>query len=172
MRKIAYGEAKGDIIRLFLKFASMHTVIFQMQEHQILPTFMLIYKSETYRMIPFASSSKASFYRTVTDIISLPDFHELEAVFYCGEYYFYDLEQFATISNKPYSERKGMAEKEILGFTMLTRESVDRSLCLDESQIDNLEYVASQFSKFRQSKNQESNPFDWLTPIKEKLNSK
>ena len=55
-----------------------------------MPVFMLVYDDQTYRMIPFVATTKATFtFRRVLEIISMPDFNEVSAVFYCGEYYLY-----------------------------------------------------------------------------------
>lgn len=67
-----FKDSKGCLRKLFLRFSSMHTVIFQMQEHEIMPVFMLVYDDQTYRMIPFAATSKTTFYRKVSEIINMP----------------------------------------------------------------------------------------------------
>ena len=132
---------------------------------------MLVYRDQTYRMAPFVATSKATFYRKVMDLIAVPDFDEVDAVFYCGEYYTYGLDQFETIKEKPYSERTVMAQTEVLAFIMLIREDFEMSLTLDEKRIDDMKYVAEQFKKVEWEK-EESSPFDWLNPIRQMLNTK
>lgn len=165
-----YKEACGCLRDLFFRFASMHTVIFQMQEHEIMPVFMLIYKDKTHRTIPFVATSKATFYRKVNEVITIPDFDEVDAVFYCGEYYCYDFNQFPCVNKnkKPYSERIDMAQKEILAFVMMTKGGYEVSLNLDEAKIDDMNYVAEQFKQMSWEK-AAITPFDWLNPILERL---
>lgn len=166
-----FKEAQGCFINLFLSFASMHTAIFQMQKHKIMPVFMLVYRDQTYRMAPFVATSKATFYRKIMELIAIPDFDEVDAVFYCGEYYTYGPDQFETINEKPYSERTVMAQTEELAFVMLTRENFEMSLTLDEKRIDDMKYVAQQFKQVEREKSQPSS-FDWLNPIRQKLSAK
>lgn len=44
-----FKNYKGCLQQLFLCFASMHTIIFKMQKHSIIPVFMLIYNDHTFR---------------------------------------------------------------------------------------------------------------------------
>lgn len=166
-----YGESKGCLQQLFLRFASMHTVIFQMQEHSIMPVFMLVYSDQTYRMIPFASTTKATFYRTTLEVIGLPDFDEVSAVFYCGEYYLYDVAQFEEINNKPYSDRIQSAKKEILSFVMIAKGAGEMDINLDESRIEDMQYISEQFRQAKWCEADDPVLFDWLNPIRLKLKS-
>lgn len=164
-----YGQFKGCWRQLFLRFASTHTVIFQMQEHNIMPVFMLVYNDWTCRVIPFVATTKATFYRTTSEVISLPDFDEVSAVFYCGEYYLYDVAQFDVINNKPYSDRIHSAKKEILSFVMIAKDGGEMDINLDESRIEDLQYISEQFRQAEWRKADEPLLFDWLNPIRLKL---
>jgi hypothetical protein len=165
-----FKEAQGCLRELFLRFVSMHTMIFQMQKHEIMPVFMLVYRNQTYKMIPFVATSKATYYRKVIELISLSDFDEVDAVFYCGEYYCYDVAQFAAINEKPYSERIDMAEKAVLAFVMIAKGNCEMSLDFDESKVDDLKYVKEQLKKASWMGNEVVAPFDWLNPIRKKIN--
>jgi len=118
-----YKDSQECVVDLFKRFASYHVAIYQMQNHDIMPVFMLVYADHTFRTIPFVATTKATFYRKVQDVIRMPDFADVVAVFYCGECYAYDVEQFAEINQKPYSERTSMAKKELLSFSMLSKGS-------------------------------------------------
>ncbi len=166
-----FKDSKGCLRELFLRFSSMHTVIFQMQEHDIMPVFMLVYDDQTYRMIPFVATTKATFYRRVLEIISMPDFNEVSAVFYCGEYYLYDVEQLQEINERPYSERIHNAQKEILSFVMIAKGGGEMSIVLDESRIEDIQYISEQFRQSKWCKPDDAVSFDWLNPIRLKLNS-
>ena len=166
-----FKASKGCLRELFLRFSSMHTVIFQMQEHDIMPVFMLVYDDQTCRMIPFVATTKATFYRRVLEIISMPDFNEVSAVFYCGEYYRYDVEQLQEINERPYSERIHNAQNEILSFVMIAKGGGEMSIVLDESRIEDMQYISEQFRQSKWCKPDDAVSFDWLNPIRLKLNS-
>lgn len=165
-----FGSVKGCLWELFLQFANIHTVIFQKQGHNIMPVFMLVYSDQSYRMMPFVATTKATFYRKVQEIISLKDFEEISAVFYCGEYYMYGIEQFSEINEKPYSDRIHTAQKEILSFIMMAKGSGEINVALDESRVDDIEYILKQFRQSKWCKPDEAVSWDWLNPIRLKLN--
>lgn len=165
-----FGNLKGGVSELFLQFASMHTVIFQMQGHNIMPVFMLVYDDQTYRMIPFTASIKTTFYRTVQEIINMKDFKEVTAVFWCGEYYIYDVERFSKFNEKSYSDRTHNAQKEALSFIMIAKDGGEMSITLDKSRIDDKEYISKQFKQAKWCRSNDAVSWDWLNPIRLKLN--
>ena len=121
-------------------------------------------------MIPFTASIKTAFYRTVQEIINMKDFKEVTAVFWCGEYYIYDVEQFSNINEKSYSERIHNAQKEVLSFVMIAKGSDELNIMLDESRIDDMEYISKQFKQAKWCKLDDAVSCDWLNPIRLKLN--
>lgn len=164
-----FGTSKECLPELFLKFVSMHIVSFQLQEHQIMPVFMMVYSDHTYRMIPFVATTKATFYRKVLEITEMSDFCEVDAVFYCGEYYVYDLDQFSEINEKPYSERISMAKAEVLAFYTILKGGNEMEIHFDERRIDDMEYISKQIREADWAKDPPA-PFDWLNPIRQMLN--
>ena len=166
-----YKDSQECVVDLFKRFASYHVVIYQMQNHDIMPVFMLVYADHTYRTIPFAATTKATFYRKVQEVIRMPDFADVVAVFYCGECYAYDVEQFTEINQKPYSERTSMAKKELLSFSMLLKSGGEMTIYADTSRIDDMEYVAERIREANWDKENDIAFFDWLNPIREKLNT-
>lgn len=165
-----FGEHKGCLWELFLQFANMHIVIFQMQEKNIMPVFMLVYSDHTYRMIPFAATIKTTFYKKAQEIVNLSDFAEISAVFFCGEYYMYDIEQFPLMNEISYSDRIYHAKKEILTFVMMTKGMDEVNITLDESRLDDIQYVADQFKECKTQNVKDLPLWDWLNPIRFKLN--
>lgn len=163
-----FGKANGCLREVFLQFIIMHVISFQLQDHQIMPVFMLAYNNSTYRMIPFVASTKATFYRKVSEILAMADFDEVEAVFYCGEYYLYDLDQFSEINDKPYSERIAQAKSEVLSFCMTLKGGGEMEIRFDEQRIDDMEYVTQQILEADWSKAPQTT-FDWLNPIRKRL---
>lgn len=171
LNNMIFGEAKECLSQLFLKFISINIVSFQLQEHQIMPVFMVVYSDQTYRMIPFIATSKSTFYRKVLEILAMPDFGEADAVFYCGEYYWYDIDQLSEINEKPYSERTPMAKSEVLAFSMIIKNGNEMNINFDEHRIDDMEYVAERIRELDWTKELPA-PFDWLNPIRQLLNPK
>lgn len=167
-----YKDSQECMVDLFKCFASYHVAIYQMQNHDIMPTFMLIYSDRTFRMIPFVATVKATFYRKVQEVIKMPDFSDIVAVFYCGECFEYDVEQFAEINQKPYSKRTSMAKRELLAFSMLLKNGGEMTIYFDESRIDDMEYVAERITESDWENEPDITFFDWLNPIREKLNTK
>lgn len=159
-----YGDANGCVYALFEKFITTHVVIFQMQNHDIMPTFMIVFSDNTHKMVPFVATTRSTFYRKVNEIIDSTDFDEVVAVFYCGEYYCYDIERFFEINGKPYSERTDLAQNEMLCFTMLLKGGEELSVSFDESEIDNVQYVVEQMQELRRTEHTEKNVIDWLNP--------
>ena len=95
----------------------------------------------------------------------------LSTVFYCGEYYLYDVEQLQEINERPYSERIHNAQKEILSSVMIAKGGGEMSIVLDESRIEDMQYISEQFRQSKWCKPNDAVSFDWLNPIRLKLNS-
>lgn len=122
--------------------------------------------------MPFITSTKSTFYRKIVEIVEYTNFDDVVAVFYCGEYYTYSdsPEAIVEILQKPYSERREMANNEILSFTMLLKGCGEWSILLDENRIDDMEYVTTTIRNFERISKDEQPALDWLSPIKEKMN--
>jgi len=166
-----YKDSQNCLVSLFKKFVTCHIAIYQLQNHDIMPVFMIVYKDHTYRTIPFTATIKTTFYRKVQEIIELPDFADIVAVFFCGEYYIYELEQINEINQKPYSERKSKAKNEFLYFSMLLKRGGEMTIYADESKIDDMEYIAEIINEADWEKENDTYFFDWLNPIRKKLNN-
>lgn len=166
-----FGDINGCIIALFERFILLHIKIFQMQNHKIMPVFMIIFTDSTYKMIPFVFTTKSAFYREVNEIINNIKFDEVSAVLYCGEYYFYGDQQLSELKDKTYSDRIELAQNERLCFSLLLKGNVEWFISFDESKIEDQQYVMKQIKEMKEIDSANQNWVNWLTPIKEKLNS-
>lgn len=164
-----YKEVKGDLIQTFYRFVSIQSAIFKMQKGKIMPTFMVIYNDNTFRLLPFIVTVKATFYRKIREVINLPDFSNVVAVFYCGEYYYYDKDQWEDICDEIYDNRILKAKIEYLCFTMIAKDQNELIVSFDESKMDNMEYIGEQICKSKRNSQNVDNSLDWLNPIRNKF---
>ena len=164
-----YADTRGCIFSIFERFMKFHIVIYQMQKHTIMPVFNVIYSDNTSQMIPFVATTKSTFYRKVNEIIEKTNFDEVSAVFYCGEYYYHNFKQFPEINTMPYSERLKMAEKELLCFTIISKQIGERTISFDTQRIDDAGYIIEQLHHIERQGKEEQITLDWLNPIREKL---
>lgn len=159
-----------SIEMVFLKFITMHVMIFRMSEHHIMPTFMVVYNDKTFRMGSFIASTKATFYRKVNELINLPDIQEVVSFFCCNESYTYGLDKYQDVSGLPYDTRIKNAEGEVLSFIHITGDSQQTKADFDIAQIDKDEYVANVINAMKTTDFSEVSPLDWLNPIRKILN--
>ena len=126
---------------------------------------------ESKEVIPMMEAMITQIEEQQNIMAEMPDFNEVSAVFYCGEYYLYDVEQLQEINERPYSERIHNAQKEILSFVMIAKGGGEMSIVLDESRIEDIQYISEQFRQSKWCKPDDAVSFDWLNPIRLKLNS-
>lgn len=160
-----FEDVKDCLFSIFERFILLHISIFQKQDHEIMPVFMIIYKDKTQQMISFAATVKSSFLRTINEIVNKINFEEVIAVLYCGEYYFYDAKKESELSKLPYEEQRKHAKNEMLIFTIIQKGGRELSLLFDESKIDDMQYVVDTLRK----QDFVEDLFDWFSPIKQKL---
>lgn len=163
-----FDGCQGNIKKIFNKFLQMHITIYNHQNKNIMPVFMLVYNDDTFRLIPFLATTKATFYRKVNEIVNSVDFDEIISIFYCGEYYSYCLNEFEKINELNYDERTKTASQELLTFIMLDNEGLETSVSLDKNRTNDAKYV------LRKMKVLDVNSFEkpthkWLKPICDKL---
>lgn len=161
-----FDEGNGDSLQIFKKFIIMHVLIYQGQHHNIMPVFMILYADKTFKILPFSSNIKATFYRKMNEITEDENFDDIIAVFYCGEYYGFDEDQIPEISDKIYSERICVAKIEMLAFTMIPREGIQQTISFDTKLIDDMQYVKDMIND---CSSYVETDLDWIKPIKEKL---
>lgn len=167
-----FGDTGGCIFNEFQNFIISHIAMFQVQEHNIMPVFIIHYSDNTQQVMPFITDTKSTFYRKVNEISENINFENVIAVFFCGEQYHYTPEQYADIINKPYSERISMASKELLCFNMLLNGGHEWFVSFDESKIDDIQYVKEQIKNIQQADDADNHTLHFLAPIKAKLNPK
>lgn len=164
-----YSGSNGDIHELFKKFISLHLTMFELSSGNIMPNFMIIYFDNTYRTIVFTATTKSTFFRKVQELLNLRDFDEIIAIFYCGEYYEYDPIELESLINVTYDERKNFAKHEVLSFSMLDISGKVVTIALDESEINNKEYVIQTVDNGFNEGNDLRYNLTWLDPIRMKL---
>lgn len=160
-------DGEISIFDVFFRFIILHTVVFQQQNHTIMPVFAIVFSDNTCKMIPFLPSTKTTFYRKLAEIIENTDFTEVVAIFYCGEFYVYP--NSPEVWQTPYSERRKMATNEMLAFRMLLKNCGEWYINFDESKIDDMEYVTQQLNSLQKAEKTDLPTLDWFTPIKEKM---
>lgn len=157
-----FDNGDHDPMNIFKRFVIMHVLCYKEQDYYVMPVFMILYTDKTFRIIPFSSNVKATFYRKVNEIASNENFEEIEAVFYCGEYYVYDHNSFE-LEGKVYSERIKHANKELLAFTIINRDEIVRTVSFEKSEVDNFDIV---LMKIKNPKSYIASSMSWFEPIK------
>lgn len=165
-----FGKNSGCIKDLFFKFIFLHIWIYQTSQHNIMPVFMIVYSDQTYKLLPFLSENRATHYRKVYEIINMPDFHDITALFYCGECYNYSVQQLPELKELPYSQRVDLARHESLMLTMIAKGNADMTIFFDTRQIDDMTYVQEQLSRAEWSEQDDLSCISWLNPIKREMN--
>lgn len=165
-----FGDNDGCIFTEFKKFIISHIVMFQMQEHSIMPVFIINFNDNTQQIMPFISDTKTTFYRKVNEIAEKTNFEDVIAVFFCGEQYLYEPEKYDEVFKKPYSKRRLIASKEVLYFNMLLKGGYEWFVFFDESKIDDMEYVKEQIKNIQKADESDNDTLHFFAPIKAKLN--
>ena len=169
LNNFLFKDTIGCMRNVFEKFISMHICIFQSQKHKIMPVFMIVFSDDTFQLIPFIATTKATFYRKVWDIKNSLDFNEVTAIFYCGEYYEYDTDQLDEYSKREYSDRIGLAKKELLSFIMMAKGNYEISVSFDESKVDDMQYVLKTIKSICWKKENIIRYLSWLNPLREEI---
>jgi len=138
----------GTIKSLFFDFSIMHISIFRAQNHDIQPVFMVVYRDDTYSMIPYYPLNKATTYRTIHELEDSLDFAEVKAIFHCCEYYKFDKNKFDYANETPYSERIKNADGILLNFTCIEPNEAISELNLDVKFVDCDAYVSERLNAF------------------------
>lgn len=165
-----FEDNDGCIFTEFEKFIISHIVMFQMQEHSIMPVFIINFNDNTQQIMPFISDTKTTFYRKVNEVAEKINFEDVIAVFFCGEQYLYEPEKYDEVFRRPYSERRLMASKEILYFNMILKGGYEWFVFFDESKIDDMKYVKEQIKNIQKADESDNDTLHFLAPIKAKLN--
>lgn len=158
--------SKNEVKEIFERFEILHINLYRLSKEKIMPVFMILYKDFTMQLLPVYAIQKTAIYRQVYDIIDNIEFQEVEAIFYCGEMYIYDINKFKEISDLEYINRIKMADTESLCFFCIGQDGKIRTTNLITSNINDEGYVAEQIKK--EEFNKESDIF-FLKPIVEKM---
>jgi len=151
-----------SVSALFQHFIIMHIIIFQQAKETFMPVFMVVYKDKTFQLKPFHAPSKSGFYRNVYHLVDNLNFNEISAIFYCGESYIYETNQFNYVNTTPYSERIKKAKNIVLSFANITEDGQEYEVFFDETKICDKKYVTDNIKKITPTVGAAIN---WLNPI-------
>ena len=165
VNKEIFGNKNG-VKEIFERFEILHISLYKLSKKEIMPVFMILYKDFTMQLLPIYVKQKTSIYRQVYDIIDNIQFQDVEAIFYCGEAYIYDINKFEKINNMEYKDRINMADIESLCFYCIEQGGKVRTTSLITSNLNNDKYVAEQIKKEEFSN---ENDVFFLKPIIEKM---
>lgn len=165
VNKEIFGS-NNDVKEIFERFEILHINLYRLSKEKIMPVFMILYKDFTMQLLTVYAIQKTSIYRQVYDIIDNIDFQEVEAIFYCGEMYIYDINKFKEINNMEYINRIKMAYIESLCFFCIGQDGKIKTTNLNINNINDDRYVVEQMKK--EEFNQENDIF-FLKPIVEKM---
>ncbi len=165
VNKEIFGS-KNDVKEIFERFEILHINLYKLSKEEIMPVFMILYKDFTIQLLPVYASQKTSIYRQVYDIIDNIQFQDVEAIFYCGEAYIYDINKFEKINNMEYKNRINMADTEFLCFYCIEQGGKIKTTNLIASELNDDKYVVEQIKKEEFSN---ENDVFFLKPIIEKM---
>jgi hypothetical protein len=129
---------------------------------------MVIYKDDTYQLKPFHAQTKSAFYRNVYHLIDSLNFEEIDAFFYCGEYYAYNISKLEYVNQTPYSERIKNSDESLLVFGCITESGKHFETRFDEDRMDDIEYIRDNINSIMASA-EANDRYNWLNPIIEKF---
>ena len=164
-----YQGLNLNLFDLFKKFITLHITIFNLSQGNILPNFMIIYSDNSFRKIVFVATTKATLYRKVQDIVELNDFQEIIAIFTCGEFYTFNLEDQVELNKMASNERAILAKSEILSFSMLDVDGNEMTIFFDEKEITDNNYVITTIKNAKFNNDNVFTRLFWLNPVREKM---
>lgn len=135
------SEEKRNI---FNNFIIMHIQIFSMQK-TLMPTFMIIYRDETFELKSFHASIKTTMYRKINDIAKKIEKDNIKSIFLVTEMLNYTNKEnnYNAILNINSSERIKYKTSESLCFFMLDESLQYKSYYFNSEKIDDMEYLVS-----------------------------
>jgi hypothetical protein len=130
--------------KTFLLFLLYHIDAYIHQEKNIMPTFMIIYKDNTFKMKSYSFSLRTTLYRKINDIVNVIRKENVKSVYFVDENYYYNLGRDMTLTDFtriPYSERIQYSKKTLLSFFMISSNLNKTSYFFDEAKIDDKKYI-------------------------------
>ncbi len=124
----------------FKSFIIAHVPLYVMQQHHIMPTFLIVYSDETFSINSYFAFNKATHYRKVNEIAKKIMTDDIIAIMCVNESLSYSARN-ENIYDKTYKERIKYATKEMLVFTIIQDNLKEKNICFDTSKIDDLKYV-------------------------------
>lgn len=129
-----------SLLDLFNSFIITHSLIYDMQQKNILPTFVIIYDDMTFSLDSFFAFTKATIYRKVNDIAKMIKKENIVALMFVNAMVSYS-ENGDDLNNTLYDNRIKLADKEILTFIMVTSNAKEYQVCLDSDKTDDELYI-------------------------------
>lgn len=126
----------GDV---FYKFEFMHLFIFQMQ-NRLMPTFMIVYKDNTFELNSFESSIKTTVYRKLNEIAKRIEKEEIISILFVTEMYVYKAKDVKDLDSQ---EKVEHATNEVLSFFMIDNQLSVKSRNYNTKRINDWEYIVS-----------------------------
>lgn len=136
-----FGEAMKDK-DVFYRFIIMHLSCFKEQK-TLIPTFMIIYKDDSFTLESCAFSIRTTLYRKIHKLTHRIQTENIREIFYVAEAYSYDPEIYKQNLLLPYNERAKKASKEVLNFYMINNTLNCRTLSFDSDKMDNADHIRS-----------------------------
>ena len=126
----------------FLHFMISHIMIYNMQKHELMPTFFILYKDNTCRITSCTFSVKTTLYRIINKIADEVIRENVKEVYIVSEQYVYPHSKINNFVEKTYEERvTDLNPKTVLSFYKLKDDMSTTSYIFDSSEIDKKEYV-------------------------------
>lgn len=128
-------------------FMILHIEIYKIQKHEMMPTFIVVYKDNTLKTKSYGFSIKTTMYRIVNNIAEEIIKEKVNAVYIvCENYYYKDnLDEFNKLT---YQERiNKMNPITNLAFYRIKEDASVISYFFDSSKIDDQDYILSTLKK-------------------------
>ncbi|MDQ1140107.1 hypothetical protein [Pedobacter agri] len=134
-----YKSAGRDI---FDGFVTWHLVIFQMQK-LLMPTCIIFYNDDTFRMKSFDGSIKTTIYRKMNEIANTIEKDGINKIFFVNEMYTYPSNYILTMDS---IDRIKHADGAVLCFYMIDKDLSSYFYSFDTNRLEEGKYLASVFT--------------------------
>lgn len=132
----------GDtILDKFMNFIVFHIMIYNIQ-HTIMPTFIVIYKDDTFTIENIILFNKAVLYRKINEISKRVESEKIVTVLYVGENISYS-KRTEKIFKLPSSVRQRYATEEYIAFSLLSKDYEEINMQFNVSKLNDPIYLKS-----------------------------
>lgn len=146
----------------FILFMFLHIHIYKMQEQNLMPTFMIVYKDNTYTMQSYGYNMRTTMYRIINKIANLIKSDEVKEVYIVTETYFYSDDDINEVMKMSYSERiKTLKTETKLSFFRVNNDMTYNSFMFNSSDIIDDKFSNMEFENSMKY----STEVSFLTPL-------